>query len=232
MASSKDRRRRAGTIKRKRKRLRLREAMKFRIPDVRTADLRSPGLKAAQDEMRRRARRPPWPIRRNLIAPFGPAADIFLRTQLMAIRIVGLAALTAVILGTYRVLRRRMRDNIDAVAIFYMMKARSELKPGGYKRGPRGGKVADPPAQAPHIYNRTGRLSKSLRARSKIETDSFTLTVTNTAPYAAALEFGTRHIQARSWMVNTFNKNKSKMMAIATVKAKRPITDAELNRRL
>jgi hypothetical protein len=172
-----------------------------------------------------------WPITRNLISAFRPHADILLRTQLMAMKIVGLSVATATILGTYRLIRRGLKDSIDEIALFYMLQARRALKPGGYKRGPRGGRVADPPPQHPFLYSRTGRLSSSLSASSEIRADTLTLTVTNTAPYAAALEFGTKHIRARSWMVGTFNKNKGIMRAMAMAKAKRPISETELRRR-
>lgn len=173
-----------------------------------------------------------WPIQRNLISAFRPHADILLRTQLMAMKILGLSAVTAVFFGAYRLLRRRLRDSIDEIALFYMLQARKELKPGGYKRGPRGGRVADPPAQHPFIYSRTGRLSSSLSASSEIRGDTLSLTVTNTAPYAGALEFGTKFIKPREWMVGTFNRNKRIMRTMAGLKAKRPIPEVELRRRL
>lgn len=85
--------------------------------------------------------------------------------------------------------------------------AKKALKIGGFRRGPRGGKIPAPAPRFPHIFSRTGRLANSLRVESRRRGNKTIVRTYSEASYAAPLEYGSRFIKARAWLSRTLEKD-------------------------
>ncbi len=116
----------------------------------------------------------------------------------------------------------RLRQDLDrqleaaalSAALEVERQAKLEFKKGGYRKGPRGGRVPTPKPRWPYVYRRTGFLSRSINVATRRDSDGWVGIVGAWAPYARRLELGGGGIRARHWLRRAHRKARDRVKEI------------------
>lgn len=140
----------------------------------------------------------------------------------MAIEVKNLRVVQASVSGLTKHLNQETARRLKEAGLLIKKDAEKALKSGGFRRGPRGGKIPSPRPAFPHIFSRTGRLKESLEVEATLRKNKIQVRVSSNVAYAAHLEYGTRFIKTRAWVANTLKKD----MPIVMKMVDKGITDA------
>ena len=125
----------------------------------------------------------------------------------MSIEVKNLRVVQSSVSSLTKHLDQETAKRLKEAGLLIKKDAEKALKSGGFRRGPRGGKIPSPPPAFPHIFSRTGRLKESLKVEAAMRKGKIQIRVFSDVQYAAHLEYGTKFIKTRAWIANTLKKN-------------------------